>query len=92
MSGPTRFAQLPRDVQDRLRGTARRLRLARLLVEVLPVANDPLDGLTQLELVTLTGYDRVDVGNALALLRELEVAARAGGKVGRWSLHAQVPA
>lgn len=87
MTAPrTVFARLPAEKQDRLRGSRKRLKLARLLLEELPEVGRG-DGMTVLEMTYATGYDRVDVGNALRLLRDLELVERSGGRqAGQWSL------
>jgi DNA-binding IclR family transcriptional regulator len=79
----TRLADLPLRVRHRLVGPARRRVLARELLQRLPANGEPM---TIHELSALTGFDRVDVANALRLLLELRLVTREGTKVGQWAL------
>jgi predicted transcriptional regulator len=75
----TRFARLPEAVKDTLRGTSKRRRCARLLLEAL--SDDPL---TTMDLSLLTGFDRDDVRNALRVLEDAGLARRAVSHRGAW--------
>lgn len=80
MNKPSKYVRLDNAAQERLRGTEKRLVLARMALDILPDYGHEDMGVTIRDVAQLTGYDRVDVANAMNLLKELDLVVRVGNR------------